>query len=247
MSDETDMKVFTDARQLVEDQLGGVSDHAHAIYVGEAEDGEGPGAVVVEVIQKLTTKEIKARTDTAPVPASVTAQGMVIPTRIIEAPMANDRRLRLNDEAAVAQTVINAQNQHQQCFNCPIPGGAQIAPEGANWVGTLGAAFVFPDNNGGEHFGALTNYHVAVKKNARAGDRMLQPGGRGDWFAQLHSYAQIDFGRNARNKIDLALLTCYREDGKYAPGTHTVAPTQFQVGDYNPQPAVAAPDRYAGD
>jgi len=237
MSEDTlNMPLLKEARQTVEDQLGGVSDHAHAVYVGETEDGSGKGAVIVEVMQKLTAQQMKARTDTNEVGSSVTIQGQVIPTRIVEAPMAADRRLRLDDSEAVARTLANAQNRHQGCFDCPIPGGAQMAPEGANWVGTIGAAFVFPDGRGGEIHGALTNYHVAVKANARPGDRMLQPGGRGEYFSQLHSWAQIDFGRGARNLVDLALLDCTRTDGKYAPHTDTVGPSQVEIGRYNPQP-----------
>lgn len=239
MSKDWNMPTLLEARQTIEDSIG-LTDHQHTIYVGETEPESGKPAIVVEVGKKLTTKEIKARSGAEEIPKSATARGQVIPTQVIESPMPQDRRLRLDSASAVAQTVVNAQNRHQGCFNCPIPGGAQIAPEGANWVGTLGCAFGFPDGNGGWIYGGLTNYHVAVKRNARKGDRMLQPGGRGDYFGTLHSWKDLDFSRNGRNLIDAALIDCRRTGGKYGELTDTVGPSQVEVGPYTPAPVLEA-------
>jgi hypothetical protein len=47
----------------------------------------------------------------------------------------------------------------QACHNAPVPGGVQIQPNGANWVGTLGCLVKYRVN-GEVKYGGLSNWHV---------------------------------------------------------------------------------------
>ncbi len=87
-----------------------------------------------------------------------------------------------------------------------IVGGLQIAPTGANWVGTGGgvSAATF---NGNNIYGALTNAHV-TGLHAAIGKRMMQPD---DSYPRgaFSTVAWVSkFSPNNDNTVDAAILNC---------------------------------------
>src|SRR5688500_10625351 len=102
----------------------------HTVYEGRNIVGgvdQGPAVVAV-----VAEKGMRAQSQCIP-PVIVTPSGHSIPTDVVEAPPPVDLRLRL----PIADYTPRAQNDHQRCHDCMIPGGVQIAPAGAQWVGTL--------------------------------------------------------------------------------------------------------------
>lgn len=111
----------------------------------------------------------------------------------------------------------------RRCFNYPMPGGPQIAPRGARFVGTLGAAVRHRDG-----FGALTNFHVA-SLNERIGQEMCQPDGSSSRsFAKVIALSKFVYGAGGANRCDVAILDTLVDGG------HTVVPEQFKIGRINP-------------
>lgn len=214
----------------------------HALYRGIKEtNGElqfdADGRPIECLVCVVGSKENAARVASLlQVPRAYCADGSEVLTDVVESPPARIARLD-----AFTPT-IRAANDLQKCHNCPIPGGAQIAPEGANWVGTLTSLFQFDGgakadgSPWGTLFGAMTNYHVGVGGQFKAGTRMLQPGPGSAWFGYLHTWKPISFSQKAKNLIDVALLNCRRTDGIYAPQTDTIGTTQFGIGKVNPDP-----------
>lgn len=230
MSDPIDDALENAKRTLA---LNPASD-VHTVYRGLKEiNGQLTEAecVVCVVSKKLPVDQMQAA-NFATVPRAFFVDGCEVVTDVIEGPQPGIARLN------VGHVSVFASNDLQKCHQCPLPGGVQIAPEGAQWVGTLGAAIAFPAGDGSTIFGALTNYHVAHGGQFPAGTRMVQPTQGASWFARLHSWAPINF-RGGTNRIDTALLNCRRTDGAYAPKTDTVRPFQFGVGAINPDPYLA--------
>ena len=157
---------------------------AHSVMIGEKiVDGRPVPAIVFSVERKLP-------------PGEVAAQGLdIIPqitmigdtpyhTDVIEAtysplllrvpPAAQSLAVALQSAGSLQATVW------QQCWNSPVPGGAQIAPRNANWVGTLGAAVEYRDGRSSPdwRYGFLTNYHVACGGQYGPGSSIMQPFGQ---------------------------------------------------------------------
>jgi hypothetical protein len=238
--DAIDKAIEAAQRELLDNPQSDV----HAVYRGIKTvngnlqydaDGKPIECVVCVVGSKANAETVASLLQ---VPRAYSVGGVEVLTDIIEAPPARIARLD-----AYTPT-IQATSDLQKCFNCPIPGGAQIAPRGAQWVGTLGCALSFDGGNGangkpwGKLYGALTNYHVAVGGQFKAGAYMQQPDGlnRPNWFARLHTWKQISFGSRAKNLIDVALLNCRRTGGDYGQKTDTVSTEQFGIGKVNPEP-----------
>lgn len=228
------------ARQKVEDEHLGKG-NVHSVFEGEiTKDGKPTGeiGVVVSVDKKLPSAQIAN-----PVPQYVPACGESVRVKVVEAPRPSPELLFLSDAAIVAfaMSAMAPQNNiedWQRCHQCPMPGGVQIAPNQAGWVGTLSCAVKGKDRNGRKIVGALTNYHVAVSQE-QAGILMGQPSGAsGDWFAKLDRWAPIQFSTNANNRVDGAFLNTWRDDKQYAPGCHTVKPEQLNLGRINPNPVL---------
>lgn len=129
----------------------------------------------------------------------------------------------VGDEPRVAE-------DHKRCHSPLIYGGAQIAPRGARWVGTLGAAILIPED---EAVGILSNWHVLIGEKYREtqGTPICQPHGNAGEFGQLHSWGRILFNdQNANNKIDAAIAVV--SNGK----TYNCVPEQIDIGKLNPNP-----------
>lgn len=198
---------------------------AHTIYAGRnIVHGEDQGEALVFVVEDKGPRAQKHA-----IPAYIlTPGGNSIPTDVVAGPPPRDLRLRLTPgELFRAQ----AGNPHQGCFDAPIPGGVQIAPAGAGWVGTLGAALKLP---GG--YGLLTNEHVSGQGNV--GGKCCQPHGRSGWIGDFNATAGIRY--DAPNYIDAATALCRRTDGPFAPATDLVAPVLYGIGPLNPAPAAPA-------
>lgn len=222
------------AQKAVEQLSEYLSDHCHTIYRGLKRDENGrltdKQVIVCQVQQKL--EPAVARAQGLPVfPHTVKVDGYEMEVEVVQKVQPKDMKLAWDSKLLSAHA-------KQHCFVCPIPGGAQMAPEGANWVGTIGSAFTFP-LNGKEVHGAVTCYHVAMKKNAKIGDKMLQPGPGYDWFGKLARWCPLNF--SGPNYLDIALIDCRRTDGQYAPVTDTVGPHQVDLGAYVPAPILNPP------
>lgn len=199
------------------------SGQIHSVGIGFREvNGEITDEPCVQVVtgKKLTSTELRAASVT---PLPKTLSGIKID--VVEDYQAKTLQL-LNSEIST-----HAVTDLQKCFDCPIPGGAQMAPQGANWVGTLGCLLRL-DN---DKYYADTNYHVAVGAGYVVGHPMMQPVQGGEYFAKLKAIAPINFNnRAANNELDYVLLNVYRQENKYAPGTHTVGTEQYTpIGEFS--------------
>lgn len=236
MSD-LDVEKLKEAKDKIESEFLGKG-HAHSVYIGEVQrEGQYTGEVGVVVLVDEKIPKAQLSSDEI-IPSKVKVEGEVIPVDIQQAPQPTDLRLYIpegfvyNSQADRAQAGEN----WQTCHDCPIPGGVQIAPAGAGWVGTLSCALSFVNSEGKRVVGAMTNYHVGVSQEQRGILQGQPSGSSGDWFAKLDRWSPMRPGQS--NKVDAALLTTWRDDGKYAPGCHTVKPSQFRIGDINPDPVL---------
>jgi hypothetical protein len=219
--------ILAQARDHVEKQL--LSDHAHTVYIGTKNpDGTGEPCIVVQVGAKLTNDEMTAQGVTA-VPSVVYVAGHAVLTDVVQSPKPVNLRLHLDDDRMMAQAAVD----HRICYSTPIPGGVQMMPAGASWVGTMGCGLSFRDADGKLVHGALTNAHVALLLQPKRGDKMLQPSG-GDYFGTLSRWKYPD--TTTSNRIDAAFIECRRTDGKYAPATDTVGREVLGVGPYSSNP-----------
>ncbi len=215
------------------------STKAHSIAIGEIiKNGEPTGeiGVIVMVQDKPPSAELPRDEMIPPSiqvatndPHSPPCETVKIDIQQMDVPTVE--LLRLSEEAAAefsAQFHAEAIGEWRTCFQAPIPGGPQIAPRGAGWVGTLSGACM---HNGKP--AAFTNYHVA-SVNERLGIEMCQPSGSGPGFAKVVALSQMNYAQNGANRTDFALLDTYRQD--YGPsGGFSVCPEQFKIGRINPE------------
>lgn len=117
------------------------------------------------------------------------------------------------------------------CFNEPIPGGVQIQPAGANWVGTLGAACQFRDPTGIRRWGILSNWHVMVVEPASAGCPIHQPTTFLPTMARISHWQSVSW--QSPNYFDAALADAMID------GFHTVSPEIREIG--FPWPTISHP------
>jgi hypothetical protein len=234
MNQQVDMKELEKAKDEIVEEFAGRG-HVHTVYIGPIEkNGKETGevGVVVKVDEKLPIAQLHKD---EVIPRSIEVSGTSIPVDVQQAPQPTDLRLMIPDgfvfNAQYAE--LQAGENWQSCHNVPLPGGVQIAPEKAGWVGTLSCALSFITSEGKREYGAMTNYHVGVSEE-RIGVLQGQPSGaRGDWFGKLDRWSPMT---GNENRVDAAMLRTWRDDGKYAPGCHTVKPEQFRIGPINPNP-----------
>lgn len=193
----------------------------HTIYEGENKVGghtTGEPAVVC-VVEK---KGMQAQKQ---LPPYLFVNGQKVLLDVIENPPPKDLRLWQNGH------LVQAVTTHQKCHDCPVPGGVQIAPQNARWVGTLGAAIQLP-----EGYGFLTNEHVSGM--GAVGTYCCQPHGQAGWIGRFTRTGGVRF--DGPNFIDAAVADSLRSDGPFAPGTHTVVPMQLDLGRLKPEPMRAS-------
>lgn len=196
----------------------------HTLYEGRnLVGGEDMGAALVFVVEDKGPRPYRSE-----IPTYITTpSGNKIPTDVVANPAPKDLRLRLPNGEARAF----AANENQRCWDCPVPAGVQIAPQGKQWVGTLGAALKLPQG-----YGFLTNEHVSGIGNV--GGKCCQPDGLGGWIGEFVATGGIR--TDGPNYIDAAVAVCRRTDGPYAPATDLVGPEILGFGPINP--AVAKPE-----
>lgn len=229
MITDREIELARQARTQLQPQLEDSDAHTTSIGIVQNPDGSESVGVVVNVAQIKTYAQLQQEGKTG-LPRHVVVDGEIVRVKVNQAPQPTDMRLMLDLSRDYRHSVslmlaYRAARDHQRCFNCPCPGGVQIAPEGAQWVGTLGC-LIWP-------FGADTNYHVAHGGQFPAGTRIQQPSGRSeDFIGVLKAWASIDF-RGGSNKIDYALIDIHREGGKWGQGTDTVKPELYDVGPHS--------------
>jgi len=123
-------------------------------------------------------------------------------------------------------------SEHRKCHS-NVKGGCQVAPIGAQWVGTAGGAVTWNSDSGDARFGILSNYHVFVGGRFQIGDPVGQPVGSGKPFGYLSKFHPINFS-NGTNYIDAALANC-KVDGVNG---YYCTPEQIGLGRINPQPVL---------
>lgn len=246
---QLDYEDLAGVRDQIEKDYLNAGGNAHTFMIGEVEKAGQPTGqvgVIVLVDQKLPKAQLAPAEK---IPDAVRVQGgAVVPVDIQVAPQPRDLRLMMDieqqiqlAERAAAQAGIG---DWRRCFDCPIPGGVQIAPDGAGYVGTLACAVRYTLKDGTNRIGALTNNHVGVLRE-EIGLKIGQPTGAagGKYFGRLAGWQPISFSSNAQNRVDGAIIDTWRDDGPYAPGMHTVKPEQFGLGPINPNPVLLAQQR----
>lgn len=208
----------------------------HTVYVGfDAKTGR---QVVVALVEKKLDPSVVAAQGLVPIPRSVLLDdGTEIKVDVQEAPKTFDGapfQIQLLASQGLLDQLgtARAANDHQRCFSPVCPGGVQISPRGANWVGTLGVAWKWFDAAGKQRFGFLTNRHVAGIKNP-LGTACCQPHGNGGQIATL--VRREDLNTQLANEFDVALFDAEVND------KHYVSPEIFGIGNVQPGIVDAAP------
>jgi hypothetical protein len=184
---------------------------AHTVMRGlERKDGKltGRECVVVLVEEKKPLDELQFA-----LPHAVNADGEVVRVDVQEAAPFKILLLSSLSAAYSAQAV----RDHQTCFSPVVPGGVQIAPVGADWVGTLGCPWTW-QREGKDFYGFITNRHVAGLEH-RPGHAVGQPHGNTRPVGKLvsvHPFNTVD-----ANQLDLALFD------SFVDGAHHVKPEVF--------------------
>jgi hypothetical protein len=189
--------------------------NVHTVYEGEATvcgEPTGEPAVVAVVPTKLPAAQC-VRLGLPPIPQAVVVDGEKVRVDVQEAPVLFDGapfRIQLafpGDGGFYAQ----AASDHQRCFSPLCPGGVQISPRGASWVGTLGLPWQWTAD-GKQRFGFLTNRHVAGLDRL-LGDLICQPHGAAAPIGKLA--ARVDLNTLDPNEYDVALYDCEIEGRHY--------------------------------
>lgn len=215
---EVPLSYIAALKSATEKHVDNQSTAAHTAYIGYRERGgqlTDEICVVVTVPQK---QPFSALSEGEMIPAAIQVGGTTVPVDVREAPPPQVELLMLmpgmETQAGLIQT---------QCHSPTVPGGSQIQPQGANWVGTLGCMVEYKVN-GETRYGALTNAHV-TGLTQRAGYPIMQPTSANSRpFAVVHDVAKIDVSQSASNLVDMAVLDCKTADG------HTCTPNQLGIG-----------------
>ena len=113
----------------------------------------------------------------------------------------------LYEDDYAAMDYGNEVQSFQACHNAPVPGGVQIQPRGANWVGTLGCLVKYTVN-GRVKYGGLSNWHVI---GPNQGVSVHQP------VSSRPSIGTVELlsimRRNEPNFIDAAIFDCSTPQG----------------------------------
>lgn len=188
--------------------------------------------IVCQVGKKLSADELFAK-GIKPVPRKVAIEGYEdreFLTKVEEAP-AIYRPLILKVDPDNPPNISDQYNPRsfarnlQECQSPTIIGGAQIAPQGAGWVGTNGCAIRLSDDSS---YGCLTNWHVANGGQFGEGSLQCQPHGRGPVFGRLRRWINIDT-RGGDNLVDCS----YIEDQRWKDSSGEFVfcvPSQYVYG-----------------
>lgn len=207
----------------------------HTVYQGKkikdgVETDEDAIVCIVEAKGHLGVRIRNYRSTPSGIPSDIPKTIFGISTDVVQGMRPHDQRLWLADEEAVRRWTLYKPESavHQSCLNCPIPGGAQIAPRNANWVGTLGAAIKYKGEN---RYGLLTNEHVSGLGNVTG--KCCQPSGRSGPIGTFDKVGGIRF--TGDNYIDAARGSTLMEGGIWGQRTYTVKPEQIGLGPISPK------------
>lgn len=167
----------------------------------------GVPCVVALVPTKLPESQVKAYH--LPVPQSVHVGNGEVPVDVQEAPEMFDGapfrtlilQLESRDSWGPAIRIHAGASEHQRCFSPLCPGGVQISPNGASWVGSIGVPWHWE----GKRFGFLTNRHVAGL-DRQLGDRICQPHGQANPIGYLAHFEKLN--TTDPNEFDIAVYDC---------------------------------------
>lgn len=223
----------------------------HTVYEGiKKTNGQSTGKrAIVCVVGPIATNPLdRENTELVKLTASelhalhipiIPSEVFGVPTDVVLAEPPRDMRLRYSEQETYS--VSQAARDHQRCFDGPVPGGIQIAPNDPNagWLGTGGAPFSWIDEDGNEAFGLLTNRHVGVVGNGQRGSKIGQPNPNPDFIGRLDKWGP--FNRGSTNYLDVALINCRRDDGRYGENDHgytdLIASRQlFGIGEMDTNP-----------
>lgn len=143
-----------------------------------------------------------------------------LPTRISSRPPITDLRFPLPLPEYPARDPHLA--EHQRCHNEPVPGGIQLQPRGAGWVGTLGTACSFADPAGDRRWGILSNWHVMVTGSQPGPHPQHQPTDQYPAIAHLTDFEEVTGSKT--NYIDAAVADAEIN------GLHSVGPNLLGAG-----------------
>lgn len=224
LTDRELMQQCVDA--LVKDQYNGVT----GAYIGEK---NGRTCIVCQVPKKEPESKLVVR-GVKIIPRRVRIAGhedREFQTDVVEAPSVFKPMLLRLPIAADGRFVTEYVGRYagaqglQDCQSPTIPGGSQIAPQGAGWVGTDGCALRLAD---ADSYGYLTNWHVAVGGQFGQDSPQCQPHGQGPVFGYLRRWWDIDTS-GGNNLVDCAYIEdrLWKESG----GRRIFGePEQFQFG-----------------
>lgn len=125
------------------------------------------------------------------------------------------------------QTLLNevyAELPHHSCHSPLVPGGAQISPQAATWIGTLGVPWTWKDGERHE-YGFLTNRHV-IGLDAVVGTRICQPTGLSSPIGSVYKFGS--FHKTDFNLIDAAICNARRNGG------HSIRPVVLGLENLDP-------------
>ncbi len=234
----TDRELMEQAiAELVADPDNGVT----GAYIGR--DQDVVECIVCQVGKKLTDNELFTQ-GVKPVPRKVAIAGheaRQFRTQVEVAP-AVYRPMILNFNPAIPNWEPPAWNYDayasgdlQSCQSPTIPGGSQIAPQGAGWVGTDGAAVRLTD---ADSYGLLTNWHVANGGQFGQDAPQCQPHGSGPVFGRQRRWMDINTS-GGDNLVDCS----YIEDNRWKQSGGDFLfcePEQYKFGRILPEPWQAA-------
>lgn len=220
------------------DRLAKARPDVNLVYLGrrtvDGKETDEP-AVVFVVAEKMSAQALAA-VGRMPLPEAINASAeRSIATDVVEG---EPQRLAVLPLDEANQQAFGSAVSNQQRFDYPIPGGAQISPEGARWVGTLGCAVGWSKRraelgwmghaipeivDGHVRWGAITNRHVACGEKYGMGHSIGQPTGQDGEIGVLNYSPAIVFG-TGNNYLDCAFI--HAED----QGLSRIAPESIGVG-----------------
>lgn len=140
-----------------------------------------------------------------------------LPVRVRSQARIHDLRLWLPTYPAPRPDPLGP--KHQNCHNEPVPGGVQLQPQGAGWLGTLGCACSFIAPAGDRRWGILSNWHVMVTGSSPGPHPQHQPTDQYPAIAHLTDFEEVS--GNKTNYIDAAVADA-RIDGLHSVGPQLV-------------------------
>lgn len=155
-----------------------------------------------------------------------------LPVSVKPQPRIRDLRFWLADYPAPRPDPFGP--DHQNCHNEPVPGGVQLQPRGAGWLGTLGCACSFVAPAGHRRWGILSNWHVMVTGSSPGAHPQHQPTDQYPAIAHLTDFEEVSAGKT--NYIDAAVADADID------GLHSVGPQLLGAGKMATEPTDALQD-----